>query len=58
MAIYDRDLPDPLLTANDKTFTDGYVGVGSFDNTGQVRNLEVWSEASTPGKPTFFSPAP
>ncbi len=32
-------------------------GFGSFDNTGQVRNVKVWAEASTPAAPTFFSPA-
>jgi len=44
------------MTANDTTFLDGYVGFGSFDNTGRVRNVEVWADTSTPGSPTFFSP--
>jgi hypothetical protein len=58
MAIYDLDVPnEPILTANDKRFTDGYVGFGSFDNTGQVRNVKVWAATSTPGAPDFFSAA-
>lgn len=58
MAIYDLDAPnDPILTASDKRFTDGYVGFGSFDNTGQVRNVKVWAAATTPGAPDFFSAA-
>jgi hypothetical protein len=57
MAVYDRDaIATPILTANDTTFLEGYVGFGSFDNTGRVRNVEVWAESSTPGAPTFFSP--
>jgi hypothetical protein len=58
MSVTDLDAPaTPILTANDKTFTDGYVGFGSFDNSGQVRNVKVWAAASTPGAPDFFAPA-
>lgn len=58
MSVYDLDAPnDALLTASDTTFNEGYVGFGSFDNTGQVRNVQVWAAASTPGAPDFFSPA-
>lgn len=58
MSVIDLDTPDaPILTASDKTFTDGYVGFGSFDNSGQVRNVKVWAATSTPGAPDFFSPA-
>lgn len=31
----------PMLTAVDHTLTSGRVGVGSFDETGEFRNLEV-----------------
>jgi hypothetical protein len=58
MAVYDLDKPtEAILTANDKTFSDGYVGFGSFDNRGQVRNVKVWAATSTPGAPDFFEPA-
>jgi hypothetical protein len=58
MKVFDLDVPaEPILTANDTTFTGGYVGFGSFDNKGNVRNVKVWAEASTPGSPDFFSPA-
>jgi len=58
MSVFDLDAPGTaILTANDKTFTDGYVGFGSFDNSGQVRNVKVWAAASTPGAPDFFAPA-
>ena len=59
MAVYDLDAPSPaLLTAKDTTFKGGYVGFGSFDNTGQVRNVKVWAATSTPANAPFFSPAP
>jgi len=58
MAIYDLEKPtEAILTASDKTFTSGYVGFGSFDNSGQVRNVKVWAAAATPGAPDFFEPA-
>jgi hypothetical protein len=58
MSIFDLEAPDAaILTASDKTFSDGYVGFGSFDNRGQVRNVKVWAAASTPGAPDFFSAA-
>ena len=58
MSVFDLDAPtQAILTANDKTFTDGYVGFGSFDNSGQVRNVKVWAATSTPGAPDFFAPA-
>jgi hypothetical protein len=59
MSVFDLDVPaTPILTANNKTFTEGYVGFGSFDNSGQVRNVKVWAASSTPGAPDFFAPAP
>ena len=58
MAVYDLDAPSPpLLTATDTTFTGGYFGFGSFDNSGRVRNVKVWAATSTPANATFFSPA-
>ncbi|HEX2874076.1 MAG TPA: hypothetical protein VHP33_22630, partial [Polyangiaceae bacterium] len=57
MSVFDLDAPtQAILTANDKTFTDGYVGFGSFDNSGQVRNVKVWAATSAPGAPDFFAP--
>ncbi len=58
MSVYDLEAPnDAILTASDTTFSQGYVGFGSFDNTGRVRNLKLWAAASTPGAPDFFAPA-
>jgi hypothetical protein len=56
MEIYGGDATMPMLTANDTTFTDGYVGVGAFDDTGRVRNLRIWAASSTTEPATFFEP--
>jgi hypothetical protein len=41
IAVFFDDLPTPILSATDKTHAWGRVGVGSFDETGEFRNLEV-----------------
>ena len=41
IAVYFDDMEKPVLTAEDKTLTHGWIGIGSFDDLGQFRNLEV-----------------
>jgi hypothetical protein len=41
IAVFFDDQLDPVLTATDTTFRSGRVGVGSFDETGEFRNIEV-----------------
>lgn len=40
--IYFDDMKEPLLTAEDKTFTWGQVGIGSFDDSGYWDDLKLW----------------
>jgi hypothetical protein len=57
--IYGPDDPaKPIMTASDKTFGAGYIGFGSFDDTGRVRNVKVWADAVVEQKPTFFTAKP
>lgn len=44
IAVYFDDMAKPVLTAEDKTLTHGWIGIGSFDDLGQFRNLEVRGE--------------
>ncbi len=47
IAVYaDNDLQQPILTASDKTFGSGYVGFGTFQDSGKLRNLKVWAKAA------------
>jgi hypothetical protein len=41
IAVFFDDETTPMLSATDKTLTSGRVGVGSFDETGEFRNVEV-----------------
>ncbi len=42
--VYMDDMTAPLMTAVDKTFTHGLVGMGSFDDTGCFDNIKLWGK--------------
>jgi hypothetical protein len=42
--VYFDDLENPVLTARDTTFGDGFVGFGSFDDVGRVDNVCLWAK--------------
>ncbi len=42
--IYWDDMKNPIMTAEDKTFTWGRVGIGSFDDTGIWSEVKVWGK--------------
>jgi hypothetical protein len=44
MNVYFDDMEKPLMTARDKTFTWGQVGVGTFDDHGNFDDLELRGE--------------
>lgn len=39
--VYFDDMKTPIMTATDKTFTWGRVGIGSFDDTGHWRHVKL-----------------
>lgn len=41
IAVYFDDMSKPAMTATDRTFTWGQVGVGSFDDTGNWRDVKL-----------------
>lgn len=41
IAVYFDDMTKPVMTANDKSFGKGRIGVGSFDDTAEFRNLMI-----------------
>jgi hypothetical protein len=40
--------------ANDKTFGKGYIGFGSFDDSGKIDNVKIWSDQTEKGKLEAF----
>jgi hypothetical protein len=41
--VFFDDMEKPIMTGMDKTFGPGAIGFGSFDDTGKVANIKVWS---------------
>ncbi len=48
IAVYFDDMKTPVMTATDKKFTGGRIGVGSFDDTGNWANVKVRGVAIRP----------
>ncbi len=48
--VYFDDMSKPIMIAEDKTFTVGRIGVGSFDDTGNFDNIRIWGVKAKPPK--------
>jgi hypothetical protein len=55
--VFFDDLSKPIMVGEDRTFGSGYVGFGSFDDTGKVRNIRI-SGVALERKPISFFPQP
>lgn len=40
--LYFDDMSRPIMVAHDRTFATGYIGFGSFDDTGKIDNIRIW----------------
>jgi hypothetical protein len=56
--IYANDLAKPIMKATDKTFGAGYLGFGSFDDTGKISLVRVWAKEVEDKKVEFFKSKP
>jgi hypothetical protein len=54
--VFFDDMTKPIMKAEDKTFTSGYIGFGSFDDTGRVRNIRISALKAEDKKAEFFKP--
>jgi hypothetical protein len=54
--VYFDDLTKPIMVAEDKSFGAGHVGFGSFDDTGMIDNIRIWSPNAEPKKAQAFTP--
>jgi len=48
------DMTEPLMIAEDKTFGPGYVGFGTFDDSGMVDNIKIWGPKAESKPSSFF----
>lgn len=52
--VFFDDMQKPIMVAEDKTFGAGAIGFGSFDDTGKIANIKVWSkDVETTPTPAF-----
>jgi hypothetical protein len=57
--VFFDDMQKPIMVASDRTFGAGYVGFGSFDDTGMVANVRIWGPSmETREGPVFPAAAP
>jgi hypothetical protein len=52
--VFVNDMINPLMEAEDKHFDFGYIGFGSFDDTGKIDNIKIWGPSLAPEKEGFF----
>jgi hypothetical protein len=44
--VFFDDMAKPIMVAHDKNFGVGWVGFGSFDDTGRIANVRIWAKES------------
>ena len=52
--VYFDDLSKPVMRGEDKSFAKGFLGFGSFDDQGRVRNVKVYGRNAEETKCPFF----
>ncbi len=56
--VFFDDMTKPIMLAEDRTFGTGWIGFGSFDDTGKVDNVRIWSPAVPETKTARFFARP
>ncbi|MBI3878346.1 MAG: hypothetical protein HY300_20680, partial [Verrucomicrobia bacterium] len=51
------DMTKPIMLAEDKTFANGHIGFGSFDDLGKITNIRIWGTSAETKKTEFFKKA-
>ncbi len=51
--VYFDDFSKPIMVGQDKNFSSGYIGFGSFDDKGKVDNIKIWAP-NMKTRPTEF----
>ena len=53
--VFFDDMKTPIMLADSKTHGRGWIGFGSFDDEGRVRNIKVWSKSAKRERTKAFS---
>ncbi len=52
--VFYDDMTTPIMLATDTTFKHGYIGFGTFDDSGRVDRIRVWGPAVKTATSAFF----
>jgi len=52
--VFYENMDAPIMEAEDTHFDYGYIGFGSFDDTGIVDNIKIWGPKLAPATKGFF----
>lgn len=52
--VFFDDMKNPIMEATDNHFEYGYIGFGSFDDTGKIDNIKIYGPGFVPVKKEFF----
>lgn len=52
--VFYDDMNTPIMTAMDKTFGMGYIGFGTFDDSGKIDNIKIYAPQSKEKRSNFF----
>jgi len=55
--VFFDDMTKPIMTAEDTNFKSGYVGLGSFDDTGMIDDIKIWGPSVESKKTEFYQRA-
>ena len=54
ITVFFDDMSKPIMRASDKTFPSGYIGFGSFDDMGKIRNVRIYAPSVAEKRTEFF----
>ena len=52
--VFFDDMTEPIMTAKDKTFGAGFIGFGTFDDSGRIDNIKIYGPKMETKKSGFF----
>ncbi|MBN2761636.1 MAG: hypothetical protein JXR41_00995 [Bacteroidales bacterium] len=54
VSVYVDDMKKPVMTTRNPELVMGYLGFGSFDDSGRIDNIKIWGPTSIPEEADFF----
>ena len=53
--VFYDDMHEPIMVGENNTFGAGYIGLGTFDDSGKIDNIKIYAPKVTEKKADFFS---